>query len=418
EEVNFWITYGRPNTPMPAWGVAGGGAMNTQQVEDIVNYLAAHQIPQQDALARIQGNVNGQLQRLTGADEAVQAVIATQAQLVADIERAGSLADEAHRIAGQMREVFDVGITGVDTDGDGLSDTAETQLSSLSQGFVSLWALAGVQPIVFDPANATTTGRPDQEVAEAVLATLQGLTDEFPILFREIAAIEEALATPGDDGDGDGLTDAAESAITTQIDLAISSVRPSAVNPINLDPTNAESSGDNDRATASRAVSAAESAALQLGVARDNRDKLLTTAQAGLDNLERAAQEQRWVIDLEGVAAVAFGGDVDQASRAVGLFSAYCARCHTSGWSAGLIFTQEAGAGGFGPALWDGRPNVQFLSEEDLIGFLTQGSVAQQAYGVNGIGSGRMPGFGKLLSAEDIQLIATYLRSGNLTGKE
>jgi mono/diheme cytochrome c family protein len=83
-----------------------------------------------------------------------------------------------------------------------------------------------------------------------------------------------------------------------------------------------------------------------------------------------------------------------------------------------VVFTQEAGSGGFGPALWEGRPNVQFLAEEDLIEFITEGSSAQQAYGVNGIGSGRMPGFGKVLSAEDIRLIAVYLRSGNLTGLE
>ena len=39
DEVNFWVTYGRPNTPMPPWGVAGGGAMNEAQVADIVAYL-------------------------------------------------------------------------------------------------------------------------------------------------------------------------------------------------------------------------------------------------------------------------------------------------------------------------------------------------------------------------------------------
>jgi mono/diheme cytochrome c family protein len=61
---------------------------------------------------------------------------------------------------------------------------------------------------------------------------------------------------------------------------------------------------------------------------------------------------------------------------------------------------------------------VQFLAEEDLIEFLTEGSEAQQAYGVNGIGSGRMPGFGKVLAATDIKLIATYLRSGNLRGMD
>jgi mono/diheme cytochrome c family protein len=34
------ITYGRPGTPMPAWGVASGkGALNQQSIQDLVNYL-------------------------------------------------------------------------------------------------------------------------------------------------------------------------------------------------------------------------------------------------------------------------------------------------------------------------------------------------------------------------------------------
>jgi len=75
-----------------------------------------------------------------------------------------------------------------------------------------------------------------------------------------------------------------------------------------------------------------------------------------------------------------------------------------------------AGSGGFAPALWEGRPNVQFLTQADLVAFLIKGSEAQRPYGVNGFGSGRMPAFGKILPSEDIELIATYLRSGNLTG--
>jgi mono/diheme cytochrome c family protein len=418
EEVNFWITYGRPNTPMPAWGVAGGGAMNEQQVQDIVNYLGSIQIPQQDALARIQANVNGQVQRLEGADQAVQTVIATQAQLVADVGRAETLAGEATPLAATLREVFDASGTGVDTDGDGLSDSAETELSDLSRQLADLWALPGIEAITFDPANGESTGRADRTVAEEVLATLRQLEPEYPILFEDIAVIEQALESTGPDGDADGLSDEAEGAISTQIGLAITSVRPGNVRAVTLDPTNPESGGENDRVTASRMVSAAESAALQLTVTRDNEEKVLETAQTGLDNLEQAAADQKWEINLPGVAETAFGGNLEQAQRAVGLFNAYCARCHTSGWSAGVIFTQEAGSGGFGPALWDGRPRVQFLTEEDLIAFITSGSVAQQAYGINGIGSGRMPGFGKLLSAEDLRLIATYIRSGNLRGME
>jgi mono/diheme cytochrome c family protein len=275
-----------------------------------------------------------------------------------------------------------------------------------------------VTALTFDPANGSTNGNPDHEVAEATLATLQGLLADFPALYDEIAAIETALAATGEDQDDDDLTDEAEAAITTQLGRVITSVRPAAVREVVFDPTDAESTGANDATTASQVVSAAESAALQLTVAKDNRERLLPAAEEGLRRLRQAAADQKWVIDIEGVAAGAFGGDGEQAARAVGLFNAYCARCHTSGWSAGVVFTQEAGSGGFGPALWEGRPNVQFLAEADLIKFITEGSAAQQAYGVNGIGSGRMPGFGMVLSAEDIRLIAVFLRSGNLTGLE
>lgn len=39
EEVLQILTYGRAGTPMPAWGVEGGGALNEQQLEDLVAYL-------------------------------------------------------------------------------------------------------------------------------------------------------------------------------------------------------------------------------------------------------------------------------------------------------------------------------------------------------------------------------------------
>ncbi len=39
EEVTFILTYGRPGSPMPAWGVDGGGPLNEQQVQNLVDYL-------------------------------------------------------------------------------------------------------------------------------------------------------------------------------------------------------------------------------------------------------------------------------------------------------------------------------------------------------------------------------------------
>jgi mono/diheme cytochrome c family protein len=119
------------------------------------------------------------------------------------------------------------------------------------------------------------------------------------------------------------------------------------------------------------------------------------------------------------------GRSEDEARRAVGLFNANCARCHTAGFSAGIAFTQEIGSGGFGPALWDGRPVVQFgeapttrTTTDLLVDFIITGSEANRPYGLNGHGSGRMPGFGAILTLEDIELLARYLRSGNMSGME
>ncbi|MDQ3294064.1 MAG: cytochrome c, partial [Actinomycetota bacterium] len=39
EEVRYILVYGRPGSPMPAWGVEGGGALNDQQIQNIVDYL-------------------------------------------------------------------------------------------------------------------------------------------------------------------------------------------------------------------------------------------------------------------------------------------------------------------------------------------------------------------------------------------
>jgi mono/diheme cytochrome c family protein len=44
DEVVTIITYGRANTPMPAWGVEGGGPMNSYQILDLVEYLKSIQL--------------------------------------------------------------------------------------------------------------------------------------------------------------------------------------------------------------------------------------------------------------------------------------------------------------------------------------------------------------------------------------
>jgi mono/diheme cytochrome c family protein len=47
EEVRTIIVYGRAGTPMPPWGVAGGGPMNDQQVDNLISYLTSIQLDPQ-----------------------------------------------------------------------------------------------------------------------------------------------------------------------------------------------------------------------------------------------------------------------------------------------------------------------------------------------------------------------------------
>jgi len=54
---------------------------------------------------------------------------------------------------------------------------------------------------------------------------------------------------------------------------------------------------------------------------------------------------------------------------------------------------------------------VQFPDEADQVKFIIKGSVNGQLYGINGIGRGWMPGFGAMLSEEDIMLIVKFERS-------
>jgi mono/diheme cytochrome c family protein len=86
-----------------------------------------------------------------------------------------------------------------------------------------------------------------------------------------------------------------------------------------------------------------------------------------------------------------------------------CARCHTLGWSYGQ--PGVPGQGAFGWNLTGGSVNAHFTDDEQLVAFLKSGSEFGRLYGLNGQGSGRMPGFGSLLTDEQIREIVEYVRS-------
>src|SRR3546814_1757123 len=65
EEVRYILVYGRPGTPMPAWGEEGGGPLTTQQIDELIAYIKSIQISADEAREQ----VAGQLRTVLGLEE-------------------------------------------------------------------------------------------------------------------------------------------------------------------------------------------------------------------------------------------------------------------------------------------------------------------------------------------------------------
>ena len=322
EEVRYWLIYGRANSPMPAWGLKGGGPMNDGQLDDLIEYMHHFQISQESELQTIEMNINSSLSRLETSELLVENEIARQKELIQSVKDAPIKLPIVEKA---VQDVTDLLLKegGIDTDEDGLSDSIEIDLSSYS------------------------------------------------------ASITDALGT----------------------------------NILNLDPDNEQSiPGRKDLSVAKGFLSQLESELINIRIVSEGYDKFINEAETGLAFLEKALEEKLWEVSFEEIADSTFNGDLEKAKRAVGLFNAYCARCHTAGYSAGVAYTKEIASGGLGPALRAGRVNIQFKQREDFIDFIVKGSVNGKAYGVNGVGGGKMPGFGAVLPESDIALIIDYLR--------
>jgi mono/diheme cytochrome c family protein len=61
EEVRDILVYGRPGTPMPAWGEEGGGPLTTQQIDELIAYMASIQISSDAAKAQVEEQLRKEL---------------------------------------------------------------------------------------------------------------------------------------------------------------------------------------------------------------------------------------------------------------------------------------------------------------------------------------------------------------------
>ena len=378
DEIQMIINFGRPGTPMPANGLPGGGPMTVQEVEQVMAFLEHLQLDQGEVLDKIENAISLALSRVSGGEATVAGLIAEQETARADVATAPERFEVIEFFPDDLEALFAGAVTctavsaeliskpcnspGQDTDRDGLSDDAERALMTI----------------------VPTTRR-----------TVLERNNQLELVEKPAYAI--AFATD------DGFT--------------------------NATPTGAPIP---DIEAADSFMTALRSDHLTLSVQTARQDTFLAGIDAQIAYLHKAQQDRLWDLDLSSLAQAmarqsasdasavtaetgeSVGGkfySIADAERAVGLFNAYCARCHTAGYSAGLAFEQGHGSGAWGPSLRDGRAKTQFPLSTDHVTFVIRGTAFAETYGVNGLGSGRMPAFGQILTRDDIELIVAFERT-------
>jgi mono/diheme cytochrome c family protein len=238
--------------------------------------------------------------------------------------------------------------------------------------------VAFIRSIQLTPEESQDNAQKDLEAAQVQASEqVKGAQEEVAgaqeKLAAERTAAQEALGLPG-------ATDA-------EIDAACDELE----RQVDTDPDNV----DRDQAAACRQFVAAQND--------------LDDAEAGL----------AWARDWEARRVNVSDGQY--------LFELFCARCHTEGWSIfdpsepdgtdvlGLSGGGGGQGGGIGFNLRDGATERRFGSDEQggfeaQVEFVTQGSEENMPYGRGGIGTGRMPGFGEMLTDDMIKQIVAYER--------
>jgi mono/diheme cytochrome c family protein len=121
QQVTQIITYGRPGTPMPAWGVAGGGPKNVQAVSDIVAYLKSIQISPAAAQAQAGKQVAEFKKSMAGQEATAQS----------NLEAAQKALDEATTPAQRQKYQGEIEAA---REGIRRSRAYEAQVQQMSQG--------------------------------------------------------------------------------------------------------------------------------------------------------------------------------------------------------------------------------------------------------------------------------------------
>jgi mono/diheme cytochrome c family protein len=83
DEVRYILEYGRPFSPMPAWGARGGGPLTEQQLQNLIDYMESIQLTPEQSQAQVVQQLDRMMERKDAACVAA-ATEAARAELSAE----------------------------------------------------------------------------------------------------------------------------------------------------------------------------------------------------------------------------------------------------------------------------------------------------------------------------------------------
>ena len=101
-EVKNILDYGRPGTPMPAWGLPGGGPLTSQQVHQLIVYRRAIQLSPDEAAAEVQSGLRAGARAIVTTADPTLAGDAVDAAIDAWLARAVDPASDDYLRYGEL----------------------------------------------------------------------------------------------------------------------------------------------------------------------------------------------------------------------------------------------------------------------------------------------------------------------------
>ena len=101
-EVKNILDYGRPGTPMPAWGLPGGGPLTSQQVHQLIVYLRSIQLSPNEAAAEVQSGLRAGARAIVTTADPTLAGDAVDAAIDAWLARAVDPASDDYLRYGEL----------------------------------------------------------------------------------------------------------------------------------------------------------------------------------------------------------------------------------------------------------------------------------------------------------------------------